>query len=399
MFTILKLIVLILFILLLVRLKVNIALILFFLIIATGLIFGFKISEFKDSIIKAFKSYYTYELLGIIIIILFLEKIMDEKEILKGIVNFFLYFKDKRWALILPPAIIGLLPMPGGALVSAPAVKIASENFKISPSEKTYINFWFRHVWEYFWPFYPGLIVASATLHVPIYKLMIYLFPLSIVSIISGLSFTIPILKEKKKNGNGKIDIKALYPLLPIGIIIILTILKINFLISLLTGIIITLFITKTCFKEVPKIFYKSLNLTIIFLVIFIMIYREIIITASIFERIQKEIYLSNVLNYLIITFISFIMGFLTGINQIYAGVAFPMLASSFKGNIDYAWVMLVYTFGFSGVLLTPAHLCLSLTKEYFKGEWKEIYKRLLPTILPVILFSIFYFFILKKFH
>lgn len=396
MFTILKLVVLILFILLLVRLKLNIALILFFLIIATTLIFGLKINEFRDSFIKAFKSRYTYELLGIIIIILFLEKIMEEKEILKGIVNFFLYFKDKRWAVILPPAIIGLLPMPGGALVSAPAVKIASENFKLSPSEKTYINFWFRHVWEYFWPFYPGLIVASATLHVPIYKLMTFLFPLSIVSIISGLLFTIPILKEK--NGNGKIDIKALFPLLPILIIIILTILKINFLISLSVGIIITLFITKTNIKEVPKIFYKSLNLTIISLVIFIMIYREIIITASIFERIQKEIYLSNVLNYLIITFISFIMGFLTGINQIYAGVAFPMLVSSFKGNIDYAWVMLVYTFGFVGVLLTPTHLCLSLTKEYFKAEWKEIYKKLLPTILPVILFSIFYFFILIKF-
>lgn len=398
MFTILKLLVLILFILLLVRLRVNIALILFLLIIATGLIFEFKLYEFKDSVIKAFKSYYTYQLVGIILIILFLEKLMEEKEILKGIVNFFLYFKDKRWALILPPAIIGLLPMPGGALVSAPAVKIASESFDLSPSEKTYINFWFRHVWEYFWPFYPGLIVASATLHVPIYKLMIFLFPLSIVSIISGILFTIPTLKEKEKKENGKFDIKALYPLLPIGVIIILTVLKINFLISLLAGVIITLFITKTKLNEIPKIFYKSLNLTIIFLVLFIMIYREIIITASIFERIQKEIYLSNVLNYMIITFISFIMGFLTGINQIYAGVAFPMLASSFKGNIDFSWVMLVYTFGFVGVLLTPAHLCLSLTKEYFKGEWKEIYKKLLPTILPVILFSILYFFILKRF-
>ena len=398
MFTILKLVILILFILLFVRLKVNIAVILFFLIIATGLIFGFKVYEFKNSIIKAFKSHYTYELIGIILTILFLEKIMEEKKILKGIVNFFLYFKDKKWALILPPAIIGLLPMPGGALVSAPLVKMASENFKLSPSEKTYINFWFRHVWEYFWPFYPGLIVASATLRVPIVKLMAIFFPLSIISIISGLFFTIPILKEKRENGNRKFDIKNLYPLLPIGIIIILTILKINFLISLLTGIIVILIITKTHFKEVPKIFYKSLNLTIIFLIIFIMIYREIIITASIFERIQKEIYLSNVANCIIITFISFTMGFLTGINQIYAGVAFPMLASLFKENIDYAWVMLVYTFGFAGVLLTPAHLCLSLTKEYFKGEWKEIYKKLLPSILPVILFSIFYFFILKKF-
>jgi len=398
MITILKLFTLIIFVLILTRLKLNIALIIFLLIIATEFVFGIDFLKMKESIIKALKSKYTYELVGMIITVLFLEKIMEEKKILKRIVDLFSSLKNKKYALILPPLIIGFFPMPGGALVSAPAVKIASENFKIDSSFKTYINYWFRHILEYFWPFYPGILIASYALNIPIRKIIFYLFPLSIISFLSGLLFTIPFLKEEKRKEKIKFNFKNLIFLLPIILIIILTTLKINFIISLLSGTILTIIITKTNLKEIPKIFYKSLNPTIIFLVIFIMIYREIIMSVSIFERIQKEILLPEFANYMIIVFIAFIMGFLTGINQIYAGIAFPMLASCFKGNIDYGWAILVYTFGFTGVLLTPVHLCLSLTKEYFKGEWKEIYKKLLPSCLITVLSSIIYFFILKKF-
>jgi len=398
MITLLKLFALIIFVLILTRLKLNIALIIFLLIITTEFVFEIDFLRMKESIIRALKSKYTYELLGMIITVLFLEKIMEEKKILKKIVDLFFTFKSKKYALILPPLIIGFFPMPGGALVSAPAVKIASENFKIDSSFKTYINYWFRHILEYFWPFYPGILIASAVLNIPIRKLILYLFPLSIISFLSGIIFTFPFLKEEKREEKIKFGFKNLIVLLPIILIIILTTLKVNFIVSLLLGTILTIIITKTNLKEIPKIFYKSLNPTIIFLVIFIMMYREIIISVSIFERIQREILLPDFANYIIIVFIAFIMGFLTGINQVYAGVAFPMLASCFKGNVDYAWTILVYTFGFTGVLLTPVHLCLSLTKEYFKGEWKEIYKKLLPTSLIPLLFSIIYYFILKNF-
>lgn len=396
MITLLKLGFLILLILILIKFRLNIALIIFLLIIATTLIFQLTPFEMKNALIKAFTSPFTYKLTGMIITILFLERIMEEKKLFHRFIQLLSNFKSKKWALLLPPAIIGLLPMPGGALVSAPAVKLASENFNLTPSDKTYINFWFRHLWEYWWPLYPGLLVASAVLHVPIRNLMIYLFPLSLVSIISGLIFTLPLLKEEKITHRGKFRYKDFLPLLPILIIIILTLFfRINFIISLLIGTILAILVSKTRLKEIPKIFYKAMNPTIIFLIIFIMIYREIIITADIFDKLQNELTLPQILNYIIVTTISFAIGFLTGVNQLFAGVSFPMLFSLFQGKIDYRWVMLVYSFGFLGVLSTPTHLCLALTKEYFKADWKGIYKKLIPTLLPVAGFAILYYFIL----
>lgn len=396
MFTIFKLFFLIVFILLLIRFRVNIAIVIFLLTLASAFVFQLSFYQIKNSFIKAFTSPFTYELLGMIITILFLERIMEEKKLFKGILNLLSNFKSQKWALLLPPAIIGLLPMPGGALVSAPAVKIASENFEISSSEKTYINFWFRHLWEYWWPLYPGLLVTSAVLHINIRNLMVYLFPLSAVSIITGLLFTLPFLKEKRKEVERTFKWKDILPLTPIGIIILFTIfLKINFIISLLLGTVVAILIARLKLIEILKIFYRSLNPTIISLIIFIMFYREIIISADIFTKIHSEINLSRTMSYIIVTFISFATGFLTGINQLFAGVAFPMLASLFKGKIDYRWVMLVYTFGFIGVLSTPTHLCLILTKEYFNADWKGIYKKLIPTLFIVAISAIIYYFIL----
>ena len=57
------------------------------------------------------------------------------------------------------PAVIGLVPMPAGARFSAPFVEqMAAQR---DPAWKTAVNYWFRHLWEYWWPLYPGVMLAA----------------------------------------------------------------------------------------------------------------------------------------------------------------------------------------------------------------------------------------------
>ena len=49
-------------------------------------------------------------------------------------------------SLILIPAAIGLVPMPGGALFSAPLVGEAVQEKKVLPEWKVAVNYWFRHI-------------------------------------------------------------------------------------------------------------------------------------------------------------------------------------------------------------------------------------------------------------
>ena len=62
--------------------------------------------------------------------------------------------------LVSVAALIGLIPMPGGALFSAPLVEACDTEHRLSGDTKTQINYWFRHMWEYWFPLYAGVIMA-----------------------------------------------------------------------------------------------------------------------------------------------------------------------------------------------------------------------------------------------
>ncbi|MCK7476243.1 MAG: DUF401 family protein [Candidatus Moduliflexus flocculans] len=79
--------------------------------------------------------------------------------------------RDDRLILAIPSAFIGLLPMMGGAMMGAPIVDEAARRWDVSPDWKTFYNYWFRHVWEYWWPLYLSVIMASAIFRVPVWKI------------------------------------------------------------------------------------------------------------------------------------------------------------------------------------------------------------------------------------
>ena len=63
-------------------------------------------------------------------------------------------------AMVALPALIGLIPMPGGALFSAPMVESAAGDESVPGSRLSAINYWYRHIWEHWWPLYPGVLLA-----------------------------------------------------------------------------------------------------------------------------------------------------------------------------------------------------------------------------------------------
>jgi hypothetical protein len=57
------------------------------------------------------------------------------------------FFKDYRLVSIALPALVGILPMPGGAIFSAPLVEASCPLTYIGGEVLAFINYWFRHIW------------------------------------------------------------------------------------------------------------------------------------------------------------------------------------------------------------------------------------------------------------
>jgi hypothetical protein len=78
----------------------------------------------------------------------------------------------------------------------------------------------------------------------------------------------------------------------------------------------------------------------------------------------------------------------LTGVPSAIVGIGFPVLLPFIVtlGEVNLNYVMFAFVGGYMGHMLSPMHLCLVVTSDYFKADKGKIYKIL---ILPLIIVSL----------
>ena len=93
-----------------------------------------------------------------------------------------------------------------------------------------------------------------------------------------------------------------------------------------------------------------------------------------------------------IIACVSLIIGILTGMSQGHVAIVMPIVAAMGTGDLNLAGVAMV--FGVAGQMLTPTHVCLIVTVDYFKADLLGTLKPvLLCEILIMAIFSIYTYF------
>ncbi|MEW6457242.1 MAG: DUF401 family protein [Acidobacteriota bacterium] len=391
-----KLAIIILILLTLIRLKIDLGITMCTGSILAGIFFRMKPLSFVNSVIEAATEKSTLDLVGIVLLVIILGNLMSKKGSFDQLVKSLTYLIPyERVVLFLPSSLIGLLPMPGGALFSAPMLEATSKKFNLSPEYKTLINFWFRHIWEYVWPLYPGLIMTASMWQIPVKKIIYSWFPMTVASFLAGLIFVfvkLPKFKKDEKNNN---FLKSLLILLSslweILIIIFLTFaLNIPLILSIFISVILTLITTKISFKEKMKITIKSISLKTAFLLVSVMVFKNVLEDSRIFSEITSSLNIQGYFSYFFLFFAPFIIGLLTGANQAYVGISFPILMPVIGFPSPKLYTLLfAYVSGFMGTYISPSHFCLSLSSEYFKADFKKVVKLMIPLISILILFSL----------
>lgn len=337
----------------------------------------------------------TLKLVGVILLIFTLGNLLSEGENLKNI-NFSLetLINDRRITLVIPSVLMGLLPVAAGAMLSAPIVEKSGNKMKLSAEYKTFLNYWFRHIWEYTWPLYPGLILAGVIFNISLPKIILAQIPLTLSAIFSGIIFGLrkipfePSSKKEKREKTFKEIYKLLFYSWPIlGIIVLVLIFRLNLLLSLSLIVFFTFTTTKIKRNKVIFILRKVLSWKIILLIISVMIFKRILESSGILLTIPQILNKMGISLLLILFFTPFLIGFLSGVTQAFVGITFPLLLP-FIGidNPNLSYIMLSYAGGFTGVLLSPMHLCLIVTRDYFKSNLIKVYKLLLLPIIFVAL-------------
>lgn len=374
--------------------------------ILSGLIFQMTIKDLFITFYQTLTNTKTLELLFILYAIAILECTLRNGGLLTKIVlNFKKTFKNEKIVLSFLPMLLGFLPSPGGAMFSAPLVEEASKNLKITNEEKSFINFWFRHIWETVFPLFPGLILAATISKIPMNTLIYKMFPALLISVTFGyiiiffknttlisnnkLTISNDLNKENKNKNENKILIfyELIKSILPIIIIITGTLfLKIKLVILIIFAIIWTFFQTNLPFKNIYKIIVETIRTQNLMLVVTILIFANVLEKSKAALQISQELISINLPFILIITILPFIVAVFTGINTAFVGLTFPIILN-FKTNSLTNVIASAYIAGVAGVMISPLHLCLILSINYFKADIIKFYKLLfLPALALFIL-------------
>lgn len=299
-------------------------------------------------------------------------------------------FHDLRLTVFVLPALVGFLPMPGGAHFSAPMVDSVFKDIPLSAERKSFANYWFRHVWEYVMPIYPGIVAAAALTGIELARLIRVNIFLTLAAIAAGLVITFAggagkTVEKTPYRGSVKsvlIFVRELSPVL--GVVALAGLFQVNLNIALLAGVIAAISLGGKGIPDVPGIFRAGLKVDVVIMLLGILFFRNVVSDSGVVEGIAGFMEAHEIGPAPVIFALSVLSGFVTGITIAFVGITFPIIMSMIE--VTPANLMFIFASGFAGVLLSPVHLCLVLSNRYFGARLVRMYRYLLPAAAVVVL-------------
>jgi len=352
----------------------------------------------------------TIELAVLLLLIYILAKCMQELGAINKLIKSLrtVFFKGGTLGVI--PAIYGLMPVPGGAIFSAPLIDQEGGKYNLKQNQKNFLNVWWRHIWFPIFPVSSAMVTICSLkfANIDIYELVLADFPAFILFIVIGLFYLKFFIKKapkpvKPSEKDYKGLIYLLLPLIPILLYILIfailftigdtSILKLYqtriFIVGVIISIAVLYFLIDAQKEKYFETIKKSLSFNLVLAIFGIMIFREVI------EASQANQIISTIIGDLpfppviIIIVIPFILGVLTGYNLAGIMLSYFLVEPFFVySNINLIGLTsIIFISSLAGYLISPIHLCNVVSSDYLKTDTTRIYKMYIPAV--VVLLSI----------
>jgi len=304
-------------------------------------------------------------------------------------------FRSRRFALSAIPMMMGLLPTPGGIMLSAPMVRDLGDHVGVERSRLAAINFLFRHVWESVWPLFPAVPFIQGMFGISALTLISHNIAITLSATLGGTVFLLlsgipPKNRNEQSKGRVAEHIRnftgAFWPIAAVAA------LYAGFNLPPAAGLLLAIFaflwLNKVPRHEWVGIFKAGMEPDFALLILGALVFKLNLQAGQAVEDVVRFLSEMNVPSHAVIFFLPFLVGFLTGLVVPTVAITFPFLIP-FIGTGPETRIGLE-TLAFSGLacglILTPVHLCLVLSASYFEAPLTKIMVRLIgPTIFVAV--------------
>jgi uncharacterized protein len=337
--------------------------------------------------------------------------------------------RSPRLTMATLPGLIGVLPMPGGAVFSAPMVEALDDGVCLSQEERSAVNFWFRHTIELVWPLYPAFILTSAISGLSFGTIIALNAYAPFVLVAEGMFFLLRGYGPTSASSSGvRLPfIKSLGAFLgafaPVLLILAVSAV-LDFGWKMAAPTVLTLFpsFPVSSFGRYGPIFFGVIcgvallvktrgpvnlrsnfltagSLAMVGTIVGIKVFSAVLDGTGVADSVTKDLANMGIPSIAVIALLPFLAGLVTGVGFGCIGLSFPIsIALIPAGTPPLAYganVALAGAFGFAGMMLSPLHVCMVVTAEHFGTKIAETLKRVGVPILVFLMVAVSYYIIL----
>lgn len=345
-----------------------------------------------------------------IYVVIWLSSQMEACGVMRDLVHTLQARYSRKAALAMLPAVIGFLPMPGGALFSAPLIDRCDTGGAIPPLLKTQINYWFRHIWEYWWPLYPGVLLMMQITGLQVWQLMLVGAPLTLAALVAGYFFYLRRLPAFECETVEREATEPLWSLLlPVIVIVIVYaavalgyagvrwlypgLPELDNFIPMIIGVACAIGVLQRR-RPLPwatwkKIMLSPKTLQMMAIVLALHVYGGYIGAdlpggVALMEVMRGDLARWGIPLIAVMILIPFIAGLTFGVAFGFVGASLPIVVSLLGPDPTLMQVLsttvLAYGCGYVGMMLSPMHVCLVVTNEHFGSS---LYRSLAGILKP----------------
>jgi len=299
-------------------------------------------------------------------------------------------FKSRRAALAAIPMLMGLLPTPGGIMLSAPMVRDLGDRIGMERAHAAAVNFFFRHQWETVWPLFPAVLWIQGMLDVPAVKLISHNAAIMLCGILGGIVFLLLRGIPRKdpgtvvRGGLGEHARDLCGCFWPIALVAgLYAVFDLPPAAGLVPAIAVFLLIHRVPPGRWAVVFRSGFRFDVVVLIFGALLFKLNLEAARAVQSAVEFLRASRVPPALLVFCLPMLVGALTGLTLGTVAITFPIILP-FIGTGQQARLgieVLAFAGLVCGLLLTPVHLCMALSVTYFDAPLSKIIARLLGPV------------------
>ncbi|HEY9054664.1 MAG TPA: DUF401 family protein [Rectinemataceae bacterium] len=331
---------------------------------------------------------------------------------------------SRRSAMAIAPLLIGTLPVPGGAILSAPLLASMDEGHTQGGRFLAAANYWFRHTLELVWPLYPAFILTSSLTGYPTAKLAAINIYAPFAVFVLGLIFILPKSEIPGKDRLGKPKLRPfLEGVAPLGVVLC-SYLLVSFVwsalapfsgaqeetkrligryIPIFAGLCLgCLYLWRSAIRaslalgsgedssRAASIFSDGIGAgtpRLLAVLVGVRIFSALLGVAGLPRAAAEELTSLGIPGIVAAALVPFIAGLVTGVGFGYVGLAFPIVIGLFPEGSPFpreAAIALACAWGYAGMMFSPLHVCMVVSAEHFNAGLPATIRRF---ALPLAIF------------